>query len=79
VDAPGAPDDVIQSNMLRFSTLCPDIDMFDESLFRLGRSEAAAMDPQQRALLELTYAAVQVSHCAILSLDQLRLHGLVSF
>lgn len=60
VDTPGASDDVIQTNMLRFAAMCPGIDKFDESLFRLGRAEAAAMDPQQRLLLEQIYLAWQV-------------------
>lgn len=60
VDSPGAADDVVQTNMLRFGTMCSDIDKFDNGYFRLGRAEAAAMDPQQRALLEQISLAWQV-------------------
>lgn len=64
VNNPGAylptSDDIVQSNMLRFAALAENIDMFDESAFRLSKSEAAAMDPQQRILLEQVASALQV-------------------
>ena len=51
---------VIQSNMLRFAALADGVDCFDAGAFRTGPAEAAAMDPQQRVLLEQAYAALQV-------------------
>lgn len=42
----------------RFAAFCQDISHFDGGLFRLPVSEAAAMDPQQRVLLEETGAAL---------------------
>lgn len=56
----GASTEVIQSNMLRFAALADGVDCFDAGAFRTGPAEAAAMDPQQRVLLEQTYAALQV-------------------
>lgn len=56
----GASTEVIQSNMLRFAALADDIDAFDAGTFRMGPAEAAAMDPQQRVLLEQVYVALQV-------------------
>ena len=42
----------------RFAAFCQDISHFDGGLFRLPVSEAAAMDPQQRVLLEETGIAL---------------------
>jgi len=56
----GATNEVIQSNMLRFAALADGIDCFDAGAFRTGPAEAAAMDPQQRVLLEQAYSALQV-------------------
>ena len=56
----GASTEVIQSNMLRFAALADGVDCFDAGAFRTGPAEAAAMDPQQRVLLEQAYAALQV-------------------
>ena len=42
----------------RFATFCQGISDFDGALFRLPASEAVAMDPQQRVLLEETGAAL---------------------
>ena len=46
--------------MLRFAALADGIDCFDATAFRCGPGEAAAMDPQQRVLLEQVYGALQV-------------------
>ncbi len=56
----GASAEVVQSNMLRFAALADGVDSFDAAAFRLAPAEAAAMDPQQRILLEQTYGALQV-------------------
>ena len=47
-----ASDEIIQSNMLRFGAFAGGIDRFDEAGFRLSKSEAVAMDPQTRVLLQ---------------------------
>ena len=52
--------EIIQSNMLRFAAFADGIDCFDATAFRCGPGEAAAMDPQQRVLLEQVYGALQV-------------------
>ena len=36
-----------------------DLAAFDSSFFRLSATETAAMDPQQRGLLETTYQALE--------------------
>lgn len=56
----GASPDILQTNMLRFAALADGIERFDAAAFRLGPAEAAAMDPQQRILLEQCHAALQV-------------------
>jgi len=56
----GASAEVIQTNMLRFAALADGVDSFDAAAFRLAPAEAAAMDPQQRILLEQTYSVLQV-------------------
>ena len=48
------------SNMLRFAAFVADVASFDESYFRLSRTEAAAIDPQARMLLHQVAAAQQV-------------------
>ena len=55
-----APSEVVQSNMLRFAAFAADVASFDETFFRLSRTEAAAMDPQARMLLSQVAAAQQV-------------------
>jgi acyl transferase domain-containing protein len=56
----GAAPEVTQTNILRFAALADGIDRFDAAAFRLGPAESAAMDPQQRILLEQVHAALQV-------------------
>ena len=64
-----APSEVLDSNMLRFAAFAADVAAFDAGLFRLSRSEAAAMDPQARLLLHQVAAAQQVrgSRCELSS------------
>lgn len=56
----GASVEIIQTNMLRFAALADDTDLFDAASFRIAPAEAAAIDPQQRILLEQAYSALQV-------------------
>lgn len=56
-----APADIVQSGALRFAALLRGgAARFDAGAFRLGRADAAALDPQQRVLLEQAAAALQV-------------------
>lgn len=50
----------LQAAALRFAAWISSIDLFDEGLFRLSRSEAVGLDPQCRRLLENVWAAMQV-------------------
>ncbi len=52
--------EAFQGNALRFAALADDVDAFDAGAFRLAPAEAAALDPQQRVLLEQAHAALQV-------------------
>lgn len=54
------PVHLMQAAPPRFAAWMPDVTSFDDSLFRLSRSEAAALDPQCRLLLESTWAAALV-------------------
>jgi acyl transferase domain-containing protein len=45
----------------RFGAFCTEVESFDEKLFRITNVEASTMDPQQRILLEETYAAMHVA------------------
>ncbi len=56
----GAPPEIIQTNMLRFAALADGIDAFGAAAFRIAPAEAAAIDPQQRILLEQAHCALQV-------------------
>ena len=58
--ASDAPREVLDSNMLRFGAFAADVAAFDAGGFRLARAEAAAMDPQARALLHAVADARQV-------------------
>ena len=44
--------------LCRFGGFCSNVHHFDSSLFRLAGAEAAALDPQQRILLEETFSAM---------------------
>lgn len=61
VECLSAEDDVLRSNMLRAAYFLDRVDQFDDSAFRQSKSEAIAMDPQTRVLLEQSYATLQVS------------------
>ncbi len=64
LDCLDAPREVLDSNMLRFGAFAADVAAFDAGGFRLARAEAAAMDPQARALLRAVAEARQVCHLA---------------
>lgn len=55
-----AEDDVLHSNMLRAAYFLDRVDQFDDGAFRQSKSEAMAMDPQTRVLLEQSYVTLQV-------------------
>jgi acyl transferase domain-containing protein len=76
----GASAEIIQTNMLRFAALVDGVDMFDAAAFRIAPAEAAAMDPQQRILLEQAYSALQVlfAHCREWTLHKLEALGIVT-
>lgn len=48
----------------RFGGFCTDINLFDAKFFRLSATEAAALDPQQRILMEETRQALASAHGA---------------
>ncbi|KAI8473970.1 MAG: hypothetical protein J3K34DRAFT_383389, partial [Monoraphidium minutum] len=58
---PGAPDATAGRVSTRWGTFIPDVHAFDAAAFGLAASEAALMDPQQRALLEEAAAAAAAS------------------
>ncbi len=60
-EALSAEDDVLRSNMLQAAYFLDRVDRFDDGAFRQSKSEAVAMDPQTRILLEQSYTALQVS------------------
>ena len=43
----------------RFGGFCDNVDLLDAAVFRLSATEAAAIDPQQRMLLEQSFLALQ--------------------
>jgi acyl transferase domain-containing protein len=60
-EALDAPADILAGNALRFAALLrAGPARFDAAAFRLGRADAAALDPQQRVLLEQVARALQV-------------------
>ena len=64
-DARALSAEALRSGALRFAALAARVDAFDAGAFRLAPAEAAALDPQQRALLEQAASALQVRHGAI--------------
>ena len=60
LQALSAEDDVLRSGMLRAAYFLGRVDLFDDGAFRQSKSEAVAMDPQTRVLLEQSFAALQV-------------------
>ncbi|KAK9843587.1 hypothetical protein WJX84_002747 [Apatococcus fuscideae] len=54
-----AETDVLRSNMLRAAYFLHRVDRFDDGAFRQSKSEAVAMDPQTRILLEQSFATLQ--------------------
>lgn len=46
----------------RFGGFCTNVDLFDAKFFRLSATEAAALDPQQRILMEETRQALASAH-----------------
>ena len=65
LDCLDAPREVLDSNMLRFGAFAAGVAAFDAGGFRLARAEAAAMDPQSRALLHAVADARQVCRMVI--------------
>jgi acyl transferase domain-containing protein len=58
MEAVVAEDEVLKSNATRLAAWMAGAEAFDEGAFRLSKSEAAGLDPQSRALLEQTAAAL---------------------
>ncbi|PIE22243.1 MAG: hypothetical protein CSA62_13120 [Planctomycetota bacterium] len=62
---PSIPEELRQDPAyVPFRGVMPDFDRFDAAFFGISPMEAQVMDPQQRVLLELAYAALEDSgHC----------------
>lgn len=58
VDRHFDPDGRPGAAYVRFAAFSPDADLADAAYFRLGRSEAVALDPQTRILLQVFYSSM---------------------
>ncbi|MYF24779.1 MAG: SDR family NAD(P)-dependent oxidoreductase [Nitrospira sp. SB0678_bin_10] len=52
-------DDAVQSEGCRFGAFVDDIELFDDSFFRISPVEAEWLDPQQRMMLETSWQALE--------------------
>lgn len=60
----GVPEHLIlQPGYRPFGAFLPDIEAFDNGLFRLSPAEAATMDPQHRLMMEVGYQALESAGC----------------
>ena len=53
------PDDTIQNESCRYGAFVDDIDLFDDTFFRISPVEAELLDPQQRMMLETSWEALE--------------------
>ncbi len=53
------PDDTVQSESCRYGAFVDDIDLFDDTFFRISPVEAELLDPQQRMMLETSWEALE--------------------
>ncbi len=53
------PDDAVRSDGCRFGAFVDDIDLFDDTFFRISPVEAEFLDPQQRMMLETSWEALE--------------------
>ena len=53
------PDDTVQNESCRYGALVDDIDLFDDTFFRISPVEAELLDPQQRMMLETSWEALE--------------------
>ncbi|CAL5223543.1 g6075 [Coccomyxa viridis] len=61
------PEGSAGSSYTRFGAFAADVDLHDAAFFRLSRTEAVAVDPQTRLLLQVSAEAVQQSGGAVRS------------
>ena len=52
-------DEAVQSEGCRYGAFVDDIELFDDSFFRISPVEAQLLDPQQRMMLEVTWQALE--------------------
>ena len=53
------PDDTVQNESCRYGAFVDDIDLFDDTFFRISPVEAELLDPQQRMMLETSWEALE--------------------